>query len=141
MDHKQLGAELHSIRSLMERSAKFISLSGLSGILAGFYALMGAGAACVLMYRTHGLSFSSDYLPSTSAVMWQLTGIGVGVLVAAVATALLLSRRKARALGQQVWNPASKGLLRAVAYPLVTGGLLALIFVARGCSVSLLRLA
>lgn len=132
MDNKQLGAELHSIRSLMERSAKFISLSGLSGILAGFYALAGAGAAYLILHRTHRLLPYPYNLPTAPSVLWQLTGIGVAVLVAAVVTALLLSRRKARALGQQVWNPASKGLLRAVAYPLVAGGLLVLILVARG---------
>jgi hypothetical protein len=30
---------LHEIRNLMERSSRFISLSGLSGVFAGIYAL------------------------------------------------------------------------------------------------------
>ena len=34
--------EISEIRSLMERSSKFTSVSGLSGILAGIYALVGA---------------------------------------------------------------------------------------------------
>lgn len=132
MDNKQLGAELHSIRSLMERSAKFISLSGLSGILAGVYALVGAGMAYRIVYGNKSLLPYRDHFVTEPGVMWQLAGIALAVLVAALATALLLSRRKARALGQQVWNPASKGLLRAVGYPLVAGGLLILILVSRG---------
>ena len=37
--------DIASIRTIMERSAKFISLSGLSGVLAGIYALTGATIA------------------------------------------------------------------------------------------------
>ena len=36
---------LSEIRDLMERSSKFLSLSGLSGIVAGIAALLGAGVA------------------------------------------------------------------------------------------------
>ena len=39
--HEQLN-DLREIRSLMERSSRFIGLSGLSGIAAGFCALTGA---------------------------------------------------------------------------------------------------
>ena len=42
--------DLASIRTMMERSAKFISLSGLSGVLAGFYALAGAMAAYFIVH-------------------------------------------------------------------------------------------
>ncbi len=42
MEEKEIHDELSAIRGLMERSSKFISLSGLSGILAGVYALIGA---------------------------------------------------------------------------------------------------
>ena len=37
--------QLSDIRQLMERSSRFISLSGLSGVFAGIYAIIGAGAA------------------------------------------------------------------------------------------------
>jgi predicted lysophospholipase L1 biosynthesis ABC-type transport system permease subunit len=37
--------DIASIRNMMERSVKFISLSGLSGVLAGMYALIGAAVA------------------------------------------------------------------------------------------------
>src|SRR5690606_691655 len=132
MDQKELGAELHSIRRLMERSAKFISLSGLSGVLAGVYALAGAGAAYGLTYKTISLFPYEDNFPSDNTLVWQLAGIGLTVLVAAIVTAVLLSSRKARIQGQQVWNPASKALLRAIAYPLVAGGLLVFIAMAHG---------
>ena len=37
--------DLAEIRSMMERSSRFISLSGLSGVVVGAYALVGAGVA------------------------------------------------------------------------------------------------
>ena len=37
--------DISEIKNLMNKSSRFISLSGLSGILAGIYALIGAGAA------------------------------------------------------------------------------------------------
>lgn len=132
MDNKQLGAELHSIRALMERSAKFISLSGLSGMLAGVYALIGAGLAYRTVYGTQSLFPYRDRFVNEPGVMWHLAWIALAVLGAALTTAFLLSRREARKQGQQIWNPASKGLLRAVGFPLVAGGLLILIMIYRG---------
>jgi hypothetical protein len=42
--------DLACIRTIMERSAKFLSLSGLSGVLAGVYALVGATAAYFIVH-------------------------------------------------------------------------------------------
>ena len=56
MKDQDIHAELSSIRNLMERSAKFISLSGLSGILAGVYAIIGAGLGYeILTNESNGL--------------------------------------------------------------------------------------
>ena len=38
-------AEIKEIRKMMEESSRFLSLSGLSGILVGIYALVGAFVA------------------------------------------------------------------------------------------------
>jgi hypothetical protein len=51
-DHYQ--EDLASIRKMMEQSSKFLSLSGLSGILAGTYALLG--------YRTPKDVFEKEIL-------------------------------------------------------------------------------
>ena len=49
--HKESAqSDIESIRQLMERSVKFVSLSGLSGILAGIYALIGAALAYLQIY-------------------------------------------------------------------------------------------
>jgi len=144
MEENQVQQDLASIRSLMERSSKFISLSGLSGILAGVYALIGAGWACSIVYTrpvnklmpVRGLfydydsneGFSYDHLP----IIIRLLAIALVVLVASVATGFLLSRRKAKRNGQTFWGPSSKALLFNMIVPLLTGGALMFIFVLRG---------
>jgi hypothetical protein len=42
MDSKNYLKDISDIKNLMNKSSKFISLSGLSGVLAGIYALIGA---------------------------------------------------------------------------------------------------
>jgi hypothetical protein len=149
MEEKELRDELTSIRSLMERSSKFISLSGLSGILAGVYALIGAGIAYKLIddanpdryVSVNGIRVPIPHYGGTPSfnrhiadpnLVWELIAIGVVVLLASVITAILLSSRQAKRKGQHIWGTLSQSLLFHVAVPLVTGGMLTLIFVFRG---------
>ncbi len=132
MNDKQLNTELHTIRTLMERSAKFMSLSGLSGVLAGVYALVGAGLAYLIMYGMRFKFLNHDHIISENGLMLQLAAIATIVLITALATAFLLSVRKARKQGDKVWSPASKGLLKAIAIPLFAGGFLILILLFHG---------
>ena len=132
MQKKEIYSELSSIRNLMERSAKFISLSGLSGILAGIYALIGAGLGYYLVYGSSGGLDYRDYYVNDKAVVLQLIFVAIAVLVLSVTTGILLTVRKAKKQGEKVWNPSSKNLLINMAIPLVTGGILVLIFLLRG---------
>jgi hypothetical protein len=132
MQEKDIYSELNSIRNLMERSAKFISLSGLSGILAGVYALIGAGLGYYVVYGTSGDLDYRDHYVNDEAVILQLCLIAVVVLVLSLTTGILLTVRKAKSKGETVWNPSSKKLLVNMAIPLVTGGILILILLYRG---------
>lgn len=142
MEEKELQDELASIRSLMERSSKFISLSGLSGILAGVYALIGAGVAYMVIdnasanryiffngVKTHVPLAPTDtpvfsrYIIDRSLV-WELAGVALAVLLASVITAILLSSRQAKRKGQPMWGTASRSLLFHMGVPLITGGCL-----------------
>jgi len=135
MKEQEIQDELASIRNLMERSSKFISLSGLSGILAGIYALIGAGLAYNMMYtglsHTYVMSnhLNGIHVPDERVILLLL--IAVLVLVASLITGLVLTTRKAKAKGQPVWSKTSKVLLFNMAVPLVSGGLLILILLSR----------
>jgi hypothetical protein len=141
MKDQNIEDELASIRNLMERSSKFISLSGLSGIMAGVYALVGAAIAYQIVYRgpvviveelrradpNVGLFYGSAFDPIMSLIY-----VAAFVLIASVATGIFLSVRKAKRKGQSVWNSTTRSLLFNSAIPLATGGLFMLIMLSRG---------
>jgi hypothetical protein len=129
--------ELVSIRSMMERSSKFISLSGLSGILSGVYALIGAGLAYNLIYSGDGFFYTRDYLIANDNItqvelLSKLIIIALVVLALSLATGLLLTVRKAKQKGQPVWGSISRQLLFNMVVPLIAGGVLMLILLSRG---------
>src|ERR1700710_2079149 len=104
MEEKQIGDELASIRSLMERSSKFISLSGLSGILAGIYALIGAAIAYVLVYRGTSGVFTSADVPTNRQTLYCLISAALIVLIASLWTGLILTKKQAKRKGQPIWG-------------------------------------
>jgi hypothetical protein len=148
---KEIEDELVSIRSMMERSSKFISLSGLSGILAGVYALAAAAYAYRNLYYNmpdeidpyakildgfkpngphivSGLFYGYDF----HSIVPALLTLAFLVLIASIGTAVFLSVRKAKRKRQLIWSSSSRALLFHMATPLITGGILILILVARG---------
>ena len=117
----------------MERSSKFISLSGLSGILAGIYALIGAAFAYNMLYNgIGGYTFDTHYPIIKDLEIVSLLGVAVIVLLASVSTCVILSISKAKKKGQPIWGKTSRTLLFNMIIPLVTGGLLIFILLTRG---------
>lgn len=119
---------LTEIRSLMERSSKFLSLSGLSGISAGLVALAGAGAAYIRLKTDWSTLLSYDsYSTLTPATRHDLLTFllvdAVIVLLLALALGSFFTIQKAHRQGQTVWNVASKRLLAALLIPLAAGGI------------------
>ena len=118
---------LTEIRQLMERSSRFISLSGLSGVFAGLYAIVGAYAA----YRYLDLSGAGYFSGSTilenasarsNALLFLATDAAV-ILTLAVGTGIFLTTRKARRDGNSIFDAAAKKLIINLCIPLVTGGI------------------
>jgi len=132
MKEKQIGDELASIRSLMERSSKFISLSGLSGILAGCYALVGAAVAYLLIYKGEARIYDALNLHTYPQTLYYLFFIALGILMLSIATGFILTSRKAKRKGQPIWSNTSRLLIFNMATPLLVGGILILIFIYRG---------
>lgn len=112
--------DIASIRQLMERSVKFLSLSGLSGILAGVYALI--GASLVYVFFQHPQT-SWQYTDETGNSVPLLIIIALAVLIASLLTGYLLATRKAGRLGVKFWDSTTQRLVVNLAIPLVTGGI------------------
>ena len=124
--------DLASIRTAMERSAKFLSLSGLSGVLAGIYALAGAGAAYYLIhYPASIFQYRVDSVQNTSTLL-NLIFIASAVLFASISSGLYLSSLKAKKQGLSLWTATSRRLVINLAIPLVTGGVFILIILNSG---------
>lgn len=127
---KQL-SDLKQIRQLMERSSKFISLSGLSGISAGIIALIGAFIARWRIHDVLDVNNVANYhaIPSLDVLyklMYELLALGAITFILAVVFAYFFTNRKARAEGQSLFDAISIRLLVNLSIPLVTGGVFCL---------------
>lgn len=124
--------DIASIRNMMERSVKFISLSGLSGVIAGIYALLGAGYVYYLVYYPYSPFGFRFYYANEAQIISHLLVTAMIVLVLSIATGYWFSLRKAKRLGVIIWNKASQQLMIDLLIPLLTGGLFILILLSRG---------
>jgi hypothetical protein len=126
MEDKYL-QDISDIKNMMNKSTQFISLSGLSGILAGVYALIGAYIGHELI-QNHDSYFIT--LESNTFKMLVLTAFGV--LFLSVGTALLFTINKVKKEGGTTWNSSSKRMLINFLIPLVTGGVFSLLLLRNG---------
>jgi len=122
MDSKeeQLDA-LNDIRKMMDRSSRFISLSGLSGVFAGIVALVGAYFANQELKKYILQDLEVDYI--NLDIEFNLIKIGLLVLFFALTGGLLLTYRQSKKQNLPIWDKTAKKLLLNLAIPLVTGGL------------------
>lgn len=118
---------LQDIRRIMQRSSRFISLSGLSGIAAGACALVGAFIAYGWIgdyYQQYQISGYSG--AAFQKLKWSLVLLAGAVLAAALASAFFFTWRRASKNNLPVWDHTSRMLVINMLIPLVTGGLLIL---------------
>lgn len=113
--------DLAEIRSLMERSTKFLSLSGWAGIFAGIYALVAAFLSVKLFSFYPDTVFYKIMDPSR---FFSIILLGVITIVTALLTAFYFSYKNAVRKKQSAWNNSSKQLLTNMSAPLLAGGLL-----------------
>ncbi len=124
--------DLAQIRNIMERSTKFLSLSALSAILAGVYALVGAFLAYRIIYGSDVVLYFELKSQFITPETMPLILIAAVVFVLAVSTGLLLSYRKARAAGQALWNAPAQRLFFNFIIPFGAGSLFVVILYFRG---------
>lgn len=132
---------LHDIRKMMERSSRFISLSGWSGISAGVCALIGAGFAYQVLrangrysdyvrsegnaYANTGMDFRS-YMSNTIFIIAVLTFVGAFI------SAFIFTYIRSRKTNTPIWGTSARRLLVNVAIPMVAGGVFLLKLIEAG---------
>lgn len=115
--------DIKHIRSMMERSSKFLSLSGMSGVSAGVCALFGAGVGHLVM---------SGKFTFTNTLLWDFTILAILVLVCASISGFYFCFRKAKNNGAKLWMPVTLQILKDFAVPMCVGGLFCILLVYQG---------
>ena len=120
--------EISDIKRIMERSSRFISLSGLSGIAAGICALVGAYIAHGILGQYYfGYNHVTGYTDEKfSDLKFKLLVLAVMVLAAALVLAFLFTWRRAKQNHLPVWDLTARKLMWNVLIPLAAGGLFVL---------------
>jgi hypothetical protein len=112
--------QLKTIRGMMERSSRFISLSGWSGIGAGASALVGAYAAHECIEKYYAQQYQQGGRPSD--LFFQLEAIAAIVFVVAAFFAIFFTIRKSKQHQIPIWGEVSKRLLWNTLLPMIAGG-------------------
>ena len=93
-EHNQSLEDIQDIKRMMERSSRFISLSGLSGVSAGICALIGAWLAHPYVFGYKNLFIDMNYpmarVYTTFLNMW-LFWIAAGTFLAALISAFIFT--------------------------------------------------
>lgn len=117
--------QLSEIHHMMERSSRFISLSGLSGVSAGIFALAGA---VVAFYHLNGSNVQAEILQHSLSDEWRFVLVdALAVLILALSSGIYFTTRRARKKGLKVWDRTAQRMLINLFVPLATGGIFAII--------------
>ena len=122
--------DLQHIKRMMERSSRFISLSGLSGIAAGVCALIGAWLAFDYVTGKKDMLINADAAFAALnthdyAIILNtwLFWIAAGTFTAALLSAFIFTWLKSVQQGIPLWGKTAKRLLINVSIPLIAGGI------------------
>jgi len=112
--------DLKTIRKIMEESSRFLSLSGLSGVFAGIFALAGFIIAFISIRNADLFeAVNLDFILLVDAL---------AVLVLTLAAGVYLSYRKAVRTGIRIWTGTTRRMLLNLLIPLISGSVFILFF-------------
>ncbi len=128
--------DIKHIRQMMEESAKFLSLSGFSGVIVGFIAVIGATVAYFLILEKGTVKYD-EYLrvlpgSSFSEIRGSFIFLGLAVLLAALLSVWYISYRKSKKLKVNFWTSSAKKMVYSLAVVLITGGIFCIIIIYHG---------
>ena len=123
MKNKNYQEDLLHIRKMMEKSSRVISLSGISGVFAGLFALAGAFYVYFLFQKN-----KIDYFDGTRNfyevnLILHLVVVAMVVMFLAIVSGAYFTIRKSKKNNLPIWDNATKKLLINFAFPLAIGGI------------------
>ena len=129
MTEKDYLKDISEIKNIMNRSTRFLSLSGLSGIMAGIYALIGG---LIAYYLLKGKGYDYRYQEVIDQLELKLITIALAVAALSAVTGYILTKKKTAKNNEGMWTPVSKLMLESFCIPLAVGGILVLMLIHKG---------
>lgn len=120
MDKEKYLKDIEEIKNLMTNSSKFISLSGLSGVFAGVFTLVGA----FYLFFNKGIN---DYSEISKEFIIDIftTIILVGILT--TITTVFFTRIRTKETKENIWNSSTKNLIKSYSTTFLIGLILIVI--------------
>ena len=127
---------IQDIRKMMKKSTRFLSLSGLSGVFAGIFALGGAYLAHLYLVSIYNQMVSGDREAlNKDDIYLNFILIAAIVLVLSVVTAYFFSNRKAKREGNKLFDHTALKVLINLCIPLAAGGIFCIALLYHGAIV------
>jgi len=121
-DKQQPLQDLHHIKQMMERSSRFISLSGLSGVSAGLCALCGAWFASKEINCWLEGDCELNNLLGKLKLINNLVWIAVITFIAAFISAFIFTYIRSKKNNTPIWGNTTLRLFWNTLIPLLAGG-------------------
>jgi general stress protein CsbA len=123
----QQAEDIKVIRDMMEKSSKFLSLSGLSGILSGIFAIIGATFAYFYLLKDPA---ATNYTYKQEVLI--LVADALLVLLFSIGFGFYFSWKKAKRNKQVFFNSVTKRAIYNLSIPLIAGGFFSFLLLWRG---------
>lgn len=131
MDNQKYLDDIRDIKEMMDRSSKFISLSGLSGVAAGICALVGLYFAYDLVYEGQNyLQYRVAYITKNDII--QLMAIALATVTGAVGLGIYFTQRRAKERGEKLWTKQTRKMIGSMLFPLLAGGAFSIALLSHG---------
>ena len=132
MEQNDYLSHLADISDILKKRTKFHALSGVSGMLAGTYALIGAFVARSIIYSAPNVLYDDIRTNTFSPDIIKLAIVFGLVLVAALSTGFYFSSKKAQKDNEKLFSAAAFGVLKNLSIPLVVGAVFVIVLYFRG---------
>jgi len=131
MNQEKYLQDIKEIREMMDRSGRFISLSGISGVVAGIIALISAFIAYRFIY-VEAEFYSFRVLSLSPEAFWNLVALAIATVFIAIGAVIVLTQKTSKKKGQKLWSKHTRLLLINLAIPLFAGGFVCLMLLING---------
>jgi hypothetical protein len=132
MENHQILDDLSQIKGILEARTQFRTLSGLSGVVAGLWALGGAYVATQIIYNADHIIYDDIRAGVNSVDLGALMLVAVVTFLGALSTGIFFSVRNAHRLRTKFWNPVAAKLILNFSIPMAMGGVFLLALLYRG---------